>query len=62
MPQIAFQISYFFEKSAADFSAAGQPRGPNFGVKVDLTFLYNFAFLHFALRATLCFVSSQILY
>ena len=32
MPQIAFQNSYFFEKSAADFSAAGQPRGPNFGV------------------------------
>jgi len=50
MVQIAFQNLYFFEKSAANFSAASQPRGPNFGVYAYLTFPDNFAFLHCSLR------------
>ena len=51
MPQIAFQNSYFFEKTAVNNSADGQLRGPIFFECVDVTSIYNFAFLYFALRA-----------
>jgi hypothetical protein len=60
MPQIALQNSYFFENSPADSSAAGQPRGPIFCVRVDITSLYKFAFMRFAPRAILYYVSSSI--
>ena len=42
-----------------DYSAVGQRRGPIFCVLVGITLLYNFAFMGFAPRATLNFVSSQ---
>ena len=51
MLQIAFQNSHFFEKTAANNSAASHFRGPIFFVCLDITSVYNFAFLYFALRA-----------
>ena len=42
-----------------NYSAASQLGGPIFLVCTDITYLYIFAFLHFALRAILFFLKIQ---
>ena len=54
-------LSFFYLGEGGRARArTGEPTELKFGVYIDLTMLYNFAFLHFALRALL-YGTAQVL-